>query len=271
MQTVEQQPFEPGSSMWRVGRERFLLLKGAAAAILQVAHPQVARGVAAHSRFKQDAWGRLNRTLNAVYTISFGTSEEVAGMRREIARRHAPVRATGSRPYSAFDPDAQLWVLATLIDGALSMHDIMGTGLSATDKAEYFREMRRFGEVFGLPPDHGPQNMTEFTEYYAGMLNGDLLGSDEICAEVTAHVVKPLRPRWVRILYPLSVPLACEYVPPPLRQRLRLPWCPRHARQVRFIEVTSRFLLRRRLLPKTFRYCGPYRKACRREGLRPGA
>lgn len=261
MQPVEQSPYEPGSVMWRVSRENFILMKGAAAAILQVAHPQVARGVAEHSLFTEDVWGRLRRTLDAVYSISFGTADEVAEMRRRAAARHKPVRGTGPQgAYSAFDPDAQMWVLATLIEGALSMHEIMGTGLTTADKEEYFRDMRRFGEVFGLAPDHGPQTLGEFVDYYEEMLNGPLLGSDDLCAEVAAHIVKPRRPCWVRLLYPLTVPMACEYVPSPLRERLRLPWHPRHARRVRHLEALTRLLLRRGMLPGFIRFCAPYRR-----------
>jgi len=261
---VEAAPFRPGSVMWAVSRERFVLLGGAAAAILQVAHPQVAMGVAAHSRFTEDVMGRLRRTLDAVYAISFGTPEEVAAVRREVARRHGPVRGEVPERYSAFDPDAQLWVLATLIDGALAMHRRFGRGLPAAAREEYFREMRRFGEVFGLDPGFGPQSMEEFDAYFQGMLAGPLLGSHPLSAEVAAHIVAPRRPRWVLALRPWTAPFACEYVPSPVRERLRLPWRRWHAGYVRAIEQVGGLALRLRLVPGVVRYCPHYRRARRR-------
>ena len=78
-------PFGPDSMMWRINRERIALLAGPAAAVLQVAHPQVAMGVAAHSKFRTDSIGRLNRTLEAVYSVAFGTSEEVERVRDGVA------------------------------------------------------------------------------------------------------------------------------------------------------------------------------------------
>jgi uncharacterized protein (DUF2236 family) len=102
----------PNGVTRRINRELFVLLGGPAAAVLQVAHPVVARGVAGHSRFREDPMGRLGRTLAAVYTISFGTPEEIERVRQNVARAHRAVRGEG---YSAFDPAAQRWVLATLI------------------------------------------------------------------------------------------------------------------------------------------------------------
>lgn len=263
---VEAEPFKPGSVMWTVSRERFILLGGPAAAILQVAHPQVAMGVAAHSRFTDDVMGRLHRTLDAVYAISFGTAEEVAAVRREVARRHGPVRGDAPERYSAFDPDAQLWVLATLIDGALAMHRRLGRELSAADREEYFREMRRFGEVFGLDPRFGPQSMAEFETYYRDMLAGPLLGSHPMCAEVAAHIVAPRRPRWVLALRPWTAPFACEYTPSPVRERLRLPWRRWHPGYVRAVERLGGLALRLRLVPARARFCPHYRRALRRKG-----
>ena len=85
-------PFSPDSMMWRINRERVVLLGGASAALLQVAHPQVAMGVAAHSRFHSDSIGRLRRTLDAVYTVAFGNAGEVGRVRAAVARAHGPVQ-----------------------------------------------------------------------------------------------------------------------------------------------------------------------------------
>ena len=113
--------FTPDSMMWKINRERVVLVGGACAAVLQVAHPQVAMGVAAHSKFRNDSTARLRRTLDAVYAVAFGSAEEVDRVRGAVARAHAPVQGKSPAPYSAFDPDAQLWVLATLIMASTNM------------------------------------------------------------------------------------------------------------------------------------------------------
>src|SRR5437667_9471751 len=54
--------FGPGSVVWRVARERILLVGGPAALLLQLAHPLVAEAVAAHSGFGREPLQRLLAT-----------------------------------------------------------------------------------------------------------------------------------------------------------------------------------------------------------------
>jgi uncharacterized protein (DUF2236 family) len=84
--------FGPGTVTWRVNREGLLLVGGGATLILQVAHPQVAAGVADHSKYHEDPWGRLSRTIDLTTKVVFGdmrTAEEAA---RPIRAVHARVR-----------------------------------------------------------------------------------------------------------------------------------------------------------------------------------
>ena len=111
--------FPSDAQIRRLSRENALLLGGPAAAILQVAHPEIAAGVAAHSNFRADALGRLRRTLDAVYTITFATRDEAEAVRRRVAAVHAKVRGSQPVSYDAFSPAAQMWVLATLIGSAM--------------------------------------------------------------------------------------------------------------------------------------------------------
>ncbi len=66
--------FGPESVTWRVNREGVLLLGGGAAIIMQVAHPLVGAGVAEHSNYREDPWGRLYRTLDITTSIVFGST-----------------------------------------------------------------------------------------------------------------------------------------------------------------------------------------------------
>lgn len=211
--------FGPDSVTWRVNRERVVLLGGPAAAVLQVAHPVVARGVAAHSRFRDDAVGRLSRTLEAVYTVAFGTCEEVDRVRVEVGRAHGRVRGDG---YSAFDPGAQLWVLATLINGSVSLFERYVGQLSLDDKNRLIEENRVFGGVFGLDPKLIWGRWEDFEEYWHGMLHGDLLGSDALCAEVAGGVLQPCKPFLLASLSPVLRSLAREWIPETLIDRLQI-------------------------------------------------
>ena len=215
-------PFGPDSIMWRINRERIVLLAGPAAAVLQVAHPQVAMGVAAHSKFRSDSIGRLRRTLDSVYTVAFGSTEVVGRVRDAVARAHGPVQGNSPAPYSAFDPDAQLWVLATLIMGSVNMYQRFVGKLTSPELDQFLEENSRFGEVFGLDPAMLPKSWDGFERYYAETLSGPLLGSHTLCAEVANAVIKPEAPWFMRACSPAFRAMTIEYLPPTLRERLRI-------------------------------------------------
>jgi uncharacterized protein (DUF2236 family) len=212
--------FRPDSQIWRLSREHALLLGGPAAAILQVAHPEVAAGVAAHSEFRSDAMGRLRRTLDAVYTITFATRAEADAMSRRVAAIHARVQGSHPVAYNAFSPAAQMWVLATLISVGAWIFEQVISSLSDGEREEHYRDMRIFGRCFGLDPAYGPQTEREFRAYYAAMLNGPELASIPLCREVAWAVARSAAPGWMR---PLAVPfggLIAETLPSPVRERL---------------------------------------------------
>src|SRR6266542_5316270 len=76
---------------WKLHREVVLLAGWGRAILLQLAHPLVAQGVADHSGFSAEGWGRvrrLRRTLAAMLALTFGTPEESAGAAAAINRTH---------------------------------------------------------------------------------------------------------------------------------------------------------------------------------------
>ena len=101
------------------------MLGGGRALILQVAHPQVAAGVAQHSNYREAPWRRLYRTLDVTTRIVFGdgraSEEAAAGLRRV----HEGIRGRDDqgRRYSATDPELLLCVHATLLDTSLLIFD----------------------------------------------------------------------------------------------------------------------------------------------------
>lgn len=69
--------FAPEREIRKVGNSPLTpVLGGGAATLLQVAHSLVAAGVVLHSDYRGDLWHRLERTLRALYLITFGTKEE---------------------------------------------------------------------------------------------------------------------------------------------------------------------------------------------------
>jgi uncharacterized protein (DUF2236 family) len=178
--TLTQALYGPGSAGWRYNREATLLLgAGPRALLLQVAHPLVAEGVAQHSDFRADPWGRLAGTLRSYLRIVYGTPAaaraEVTRLHRLHARVTGPVTDPGAAAahgarYRALDPALSLWVHATLIDSLLVANDRWATPLAAAERERFYAETRPVGRAFGVPDDLLPRDIEAFDGYVAAML-----------------------------------------------------------------------------------------------------
>ncbi|HKD76938.1 MAG TPA: oxygenase MpaB family protein, partial [Ktedonobacterales bacterium] len=123
--------FGPQSMTWRIACEAVLMIGGGRAVLMQLAHPLVAAGVDAFSAYRSDPWRRFQETLMMSEALTFGTRGEANAAARTINRMHYHVRGqlstsagafAAATPYHAHDPDLLFWVLATLIDTALSLY-----------------------------------------------------------------------------------------------------------------------------------------------------
>src|SRR5438067_12397925 len=151
----------------RVGGESIPLLGGARALLMQPAHPKVAPGVAAHSGFEADPFGRLPRTLDATYNIVFGTEDEAQLAARKLWAVHERVTGPG---YHANDPELLLWVNATLVDTALRVHARFLGPLSEDEAERYYQDWMVVAEVLGVPRDVQPPDLSSFRSYVRHMV-----------------------------------------------------------------------------------------------------
>jgi uncharacterized protein (DUF2236 family) len=128
-------------------------------------------GVAAHSEFASDFWGRLFRTADYVATVTYGTSEEAgrAAARVRGLHRHRPVRdpLTGES-YHVDDPDLLLWVHCAEVDSLLSTARRAGLHLTDAEADRYVGEQCRSARLVGLDPDADgvPTSVAELDEYF---------------------------------------------------------------------------------------------------------
>jgi uncharacterized protein (DUF2236 family) len=164
--------FGPDSLTWRVNREGALLLGGGRALLLQVAHPLVAAGVAQHSNYREDPFGRLYRTLDTVTTIVFGSTTEAEDAAARLHRVHTRVKgdADDGTPYVATDPKLVMWVHATLVDTTIAANDAWIEPLQRERRARFYAETLPIGRAFGVPPNLLPPTLEAFEAYVSSML-----------------------------------------------------------------------------------------------------
>ena len=262
--------FGPESVTWRVNREGVLLLGGGAALILQVAHPLVGAGVAEHSNYREDPWGRLYRTLDLTTSIVFGSmakAQEASERIRNVHKRvHGVTKEDGGKypagtSYSANDPKLGMWVHATLVDTSLQVYSAYVGSLSHAEKLRYYEEQKRLGEMFGVPIEEQPETLPAFYEYFERMVAEELAVTSALVDVVDATMRPPL-PFVARPLVEAMNLATASLLPPRLRDELGLELGHNRRRFVR----ASRVVVRRALpvLPRLFREFPPARSADRR-------
>jgi uncharacterized protein (DUF2236 family) len=263
--------FGPGRMIWTVNRELALLIGAGRALLMQLAHPLVAAGVAAHSRFAEDPLGRLVRTLDPMYAMVFGPPERTAGAMARLRATHARVvgvlpEAIGAYPagtrYDAGDPALALWVHATLIDTSLHVYDRFVTPLAPAARARYYADSRELARMLGIPEALTPATLAAFERYVADMIASDALAVGATARELARLVFHPPAARSLRAIAPVVELVTAGLLPPRLRDLYGYRWSSGRER----LMAMAAWLLRRALpaLPACLRIAPPARSAERR-------
>jgi uncharacterized protein (DUF2236 family) len=132
--------FTPSDPIWTVHADASMFAAGIRALLLQSLHPLAMAGVAGHSGYKGDPWGRLQRTSTFLATTTFGTVQDAEGIIKRIRQIHERVRgyAPDGRFYAASDPNLLRWVHVAEADSFLTTYQRFGgTALSAAEADLY--------------------------------------------------------------------------------------------------------------------------------------
>ena len=230
--------FAPESVIRRVGNSPLTpFLGGGPAVLLQVAHPLVAAGVVAHSDYRDQLWRRLQRTLQALYLITYGTRSEADRVGEVVQSVHEHVQGTiparlgrypAGTPYSAADPDLMLWVHATLVECSLAVYTRFVEALSADEREEYHGQMRMVGRIFGVPESVLPRSLEEFREYFRAQIEGASIAVTEPARSVAEVILAPRLPPPMRLFGPAHRMASAGLMPPRLRREYGLRWSRTH-------------------------------------------
>jgi uncharacterized protein (DUF2236 family) len=237
--------YGPDSVTWRVGSEAALMVGGARAILMQLAHPLVAAGVGQHSSYGSDPWGRMYRTLDLGRRMTFGTRGEARAAARTINRLHTHVTGelavtagslAGGTPYRAREPELLLWVFATLVDTALSLYPLLVGPLSANEQEQYYQEGVEGMRLLGMAVEAAPPSLAAFKGYMRDMLAGDALALTPPAADVARTILNmpaplPLRPLLRPALF-MNEQLTIGLLPPRLRDLYGFRWS--HGQQALF-------------------------------------
>jgi len=160
--------FGPDSIVWRINRDRSFPLAGMRSLMVQALHPLAMAGVAQHSTWKQDPFGRLAATNSYVLTTTFGDTASALAAAAWVRKVHVHVRGTDPETglhYSAEDPALLLWVHAGMVDSVVEIVQRYGRPIEAADADRYVAEMVRFAEIVGVPREDVPSTVASLREY----------------------------------------------------------------------------------------------------------
>jgi uncharacterized protein (DUF2236 family) len=141
----------------RVHADASMFVGGLRALLLQSLHPLAMAGVAKHSNYRGDPWGRLQRTSAFLAVTTYGAApdaQRAVDRVRGIHRRVHGVAADG-RAYDATDPHLLEWVHVAEADSFLRAHQLYGAvPLGPAGRDGYVADMAVIATKLGVknPP-----------------------------------------------------------------------------------------------------------------------
>ena len=120
--------FPADAAIRTVHGDAAMFVGGLRALVLQALHPLAMAGVAGHSGYRGDPWGRLQRTSRFLAATTFGPADVAERTVARVRAVHRTVRGTApdGRPYRADDPHLLRWVHVAEVDSFLRAHRRFG-------------------------------------------------------------------------------------------------------------------------------------------------
>jgi len=217
--------FGADSATWVVHSDLAMLVGGLRALLVQMLHPLAMAGVADHSDYRGDPWGRLHRTGEFLGLTTFGPAAAAEAALETVRRVHLRVRGTApdGRAYSAGDPHLVEWIHIAEVDSFLRAHQRYGHApLDAAGADAYVSEMAVIAERLGSA---NPPRTVSSLRARLEAFRPELQVGSQARAAVRFLAVPPL-PAAARPAYGLVTAAAVGLLPGFARRALWLPVLP---------------------------------------------
>lgn len=218
--------FDPDSPIARVHGDAAMFVGGVRALLLQSLNPRAMAAVAAHSGYRGDPWGRLQRTATFIATTTFGTADDAAQAVAVVRAVHARVQGTTSDglEYRASDPHLLRWVHVAEVDSFLRAHQAYGRHrLDRAGCDEYVAQAAVVGRALGA--EDVPTTVDGLRRALAGY-RGELAGTAAAREAARFVLLTPPLPWPVRPAYAAIAAAGVASMPRWSRPMLGLPDLP---------------------------------------------
>jgi uncharacterized protein (DUF2236 family) len=259
--------FGPASVVWRVHRERALLLSAPAVVLMQLAHPLVAAAIAEHTNRDRSVVERAGATIGLNLAVIFGDRDQAERAALHVRDLHTAIRgqlhaAVGTFPagssYRADDPGLLRWGHATIAWTAIEAYERFVGALGSADRDRYVAEMRPFGQAFGADEASLPSTWDELRAYVSDVLDTALAIGEEGRREAR-EVLWPRGTFGERASGPVQRVLTAGLLPDTVRPGFALPWST--GRRAAFSSVAAITRAAVRTMPRSQRWWPHYRTA----------
>jgi uncharacterized protein (DUF2236 family) len=210
----------------RVHGDASMFVGGLRALLLQSLHPLAMAGVAGHSGYRGDPWGRLQRTSYFLAVTTFGPAEYADETIAQVKKVHRGVRGTAAdgRPYSASDPHLLRWVHIAEVDSFLRAHQRYGREpLDRAGRDGYVADTARVARELDVadPPETEAELAAQIESY-----RPELAGTPQARSAARFLLLNPPLPLPARPPYVVLGAAAVALLPRWARRPLALPYLP---------------------------------------------
>ena len=218
--------FTPDRPIRRVHGDAAMFIGGLRALLLQSLHPLAMAAVSGHSDYRDDPWGRLQRTSAFLATTTFGHAADAQRAVERVRAVHDRVKGVTAQggSYHASDPHLLGWVHVAEVDSFLRCHQRYGAKpLDATESDGYVTDMARVGSALGVvdPPTTVAGLNARLAAY-----RPELRGTPAAREAARFLLLTPPVPLVVRAPYAALAAASVASLPVWTRLPLRLPFLP---------------------------------------------
>lgn len=218
--------FAEDSPICRVHGDAAMFVGGIRALLLQSLHPLAMAAVAAHSGYRGDPWGRLQRTARFIATTTFATLDDADHAIAVVRAVHDRIGGTApdGRAYRAGDPHLLRWVHIAETDSFLRAHDRYGAHpLDRAGRDLYVAQTAVIGRALGA--SDVPESAAELADALR-QYRPELAGTAQAREAARFLLFTPPVPLAMRAPYTTLAAAAVGLMPRWSRRPLHLPWLP---------------------------------------------
>ena len=173
----------PNSLMWKLFGDSRCVFVIAQSFVLQISHPVIDSAVETQSSYKEDPWGRAERSFKYLWPVVYSPADKAREAGRFLRQWHKNIKGVDKygKAYDAFGVEAYAWVHLTAYDAMVRLaHWINNRPLDESELNQLFSEWRDIGLLLGCDESSLPQSKESYWLIFNQMIDERLEYTDSV-------------------------------------------------------------------------------------------